>query len=236
MKVAIGLVVKGGEEFIDGWISCAERIGDTILVVDNGADARVNQILTNHPKVKQYHIQKDMGRNQSRDYQKILEMAREEDCQWVWNLDIDEYVPEINNASLRQFLINSRDQSISFPLFEMRGDNKHYVMLKEPTSGKMRHARACHKCYKVHFHLKFDEKDKHGISVPHNCIAGGVVNIAVQHFGHYTKELRDEKRRQYATKSFKDLSEQDASWMEDDDSKVIIKEWNKHEFLEDGKN
>ncbi len=229
MKVAIGLVVKGGEEFIDKWISCAEKIGDIILVVDNGADEIVRMKLLKHKKVKQYHIQISMDRNQSRDYQKILEMAREEDCQWVWNLDIDECVPNLDVLALKNFLINSTDQSIAFPFFEMRGDNKHYVMLKEMLSGKLKHARACHKCYRVLSHFKFDEKDKHGVSIPHNCISGGIVNVPVQHYGHYTKELRDEKRKQYLTSSFKDSIEQDATWMEDDDSKIIIKEWDKHQ-------
>ncbi len=240
MKIAIGLVVKGGKQFIDKWISCAEQIGDIILVVDNGTHAEVNQILINHPKVKQYHIQKDMGRNMSRDYQKVLEMAREEDCQWVWNLDIDDYIPTMNLYEFKKFLLNTYNQSIAFPCFEMRGDANHYIMIPYPTEKgekeKLKHARICHKCYKVLSHLKFDEKDKHGISIPHNCIPGGLVTIPFQHFGHYTKELREEKRKQYTTEKFKDEREREAIWMEEDESKIVIKEWNKFEFLEDGNN
>ncbi|MHA1868731.1 MAG: hypothetical protein ACTSXD_11860 [Candidatus Heimdallarchaeaceae archaeon] len=231
MKLGVGLVVKGGEQFIEKWLECAEKIADVILVVHNDANAEVMENLFNSPKLKQYHYQKNMGRNMSRDYQKILEMAREENCDWLWNIDIDEYVPDINVDAFKNYLINSRDQSISFPFFEMRNDDKHYIMLRDPFTGKLKQARLCHKCYRVLSHLKFNEKDKHGNSIPHNCIPGKPIGIPVQHFGHYTRELRDEKRKQYDTKSFKDTKEQVADWMKEDDE-VIIKKW---EDLKDGK-
>jgi len=223
--LAIGLVVKDGEQFIDKWIQSAEKIGDCWFIIDNGLAIPSRQKLINHPNTKRYLIQKDLERNMSRDYQKILEMAREEDCNWIWNLDIDEVVPEINHLELLGFLLNSTDDSIGFPLLEMRGDDKHFVMIKD-CSTQLKHARICHKCYKVLSHFKFNEKDKHGVSIPHNCKAGGVIDIFIQHFGHYTKELREEKRQQYKTiNPGKDFQELDQSWMEDDDSKVVIKEW-----------
>ncbi len=226
MKLAIGLVVKGGKQFIEDWIKCAEKLSKTILVVDNGADKEVKDILINHKCVKRYLIQKDLGRNQSRDYQIILEMAREEDCQWVWNLDIDEYVPKMGNVDdLLLTLLNCRDESVGLPLFEMRGDKKHFVMIKDPISGELKHARMVHKIYKLLSHFEFDKKDVHGRSIPHNCTAGEYLRIPLQHFGHMTKELRDEKRRQYTTKSHKDITEHISSWLEEDEDKITIKEW-----------
>jgi len=78
MKLAIGLVVKDGKQFIDQWIDCVERLGCDIIVIDNDADKEVRDKLINHKQTAQYHIQKFPNRNQSRDYQKIHEMAREE--------------------------------------------------------------------------------------------------------------------------------------------------------------
>ncbi len=224
MRVAVGLVVKGGKEFIKKWISCAEKMCHVILVVDNGADPEVRKILIETPKVKRYLIQKDLERNQSRDYQKILDMAREEDCQWVWNLDIDEYVPKINEQSFALGLLNCQEESVGFPLFEMRNDDKHYVMVYDPDKTE-KHARLVHKCYKTLSHFKFDDKDKHGVSIPHNCKAGPLLFIPIQHFGHYTKKMRDEKRKVYILNKFKDKSEMNASWMEEDESKIILKEF-----------
>ncbi len=225
MKLAIGLVIKGGKQFIDQWIECAERIGNIILVVDNNADGEAKQKLINHSKVKQYHIQKNMGRNQSRDYQKILEMAREEECTWVLNLDIDEVIPNFDVRELYMYLLNITDVSISFPLFEMRNDSNHYVMVRA-IDGSLKQARMCHKCYKVLSHFKFDEKDIHGSAIPHNCTPGDMVSIPIKHFGHYTKELRAEKRAQYEKSTkYKDEMESTNTWMEDDDSKVVIKKF-----------
>ena len=226
MKIAVGLVVKGGKQFIDQWLDCVNKIADMIFVVDNGVDIEVRNKLIDLIKVKKYLYQKDMGRNQSRDYQKILEMAREEDCTWILNLDIDEVFPNFNLNAFQQHLLNTKDNSIGFPLFEMRNDNNHFVMLKD-ISGTLKTCRLCHKCYKVLSHFKFNEKDVHGVSIPHNCTAGGMIPVPMQHFGHFTKELRAEKRSQYVNKNFKDNSEKLATWLEDDDSKVEIKEYDK---------
>jgi len=229
MKLAVGLIIKNGEQFVDKWIKSAERIADIFLIVDNGLKEGERKRLMNHSKTKQYLIQKNMGRNQSRDYQKILEMAREENCDWVWNLDIDEYVPEIDINQFRFYLLNCEDESIGFPLFEMRNDDKHYIAVKD-TDGKYKHARLCHKCYKVLSHLEFDRRDIHGKSIPHNCKTGKAINVLIQHFGHYTKELREEKRKQYEGTSFKDLNEQNAPWLEEDEDKIIIKRWEDREW------
>jgi len=223
--LCIGLVVKGGKEFIDKWISSAEKISDCWFIVDNGADKETRYKLITHPYTKQYLIQKDKDRNQSRDYQKILEMAREDDYVWIWNLDIDEYVPEINKDEFYGFLLNSRDESIGFPLFEMREDDKHYVMIQDCTT-ELKHARLCHKCYKNLSHFKFNEKDKHGNSIPHNCKSGDTINISIQHFGHYNFTLREEKRNQYKSEfPGKDMHELEQSWLEEDENKITIKEW-----------
>ena len=69
----------------------------------------------------------------------------------------------------------------------MRNDKKHFI--GQP--------RICHKAYKILSHFEFNIKDKHGCSIPHNCKAGNIINIKLQHFGHMTKELRDEKRKKY---------------------------------------
>ena len=225
MKIAVGLVVKGGKEFIDQWLECATKIAEMIFVVDNGADEIVRMKLLKCDKIKQYHIQKNMGRNQSRDYQKILDMAREEDCTWIINLDIDEVFTHLNFDAFELFLLNSKDNSIGFPLFEMRNDNKHFVMIRDYTR-ELKSARLCHKCYKVLSHFAFNPKDIHGTSIPHNCSPGSMVTLPIQHFGHYTKELRAEKKAQYIEHEFKDESEQKATWMQEDD-KVKIRDYDK---------
>lgn len=227
MKIAVGLVVKGGNQFIDQWLECANKIADMMFVVDNGADELVRMKLLKCDKLKQYHLQKDMGRNQSRDYQKILEMAREEDCTWIFNLDIDEKIPsDFEMQSLQLYLLNTKDDSIGFPMFEMRGDDNHFVMAEDYT-GELKPCRLVHKCYKILSHFKFNEKDVHGTSIPHNCTPGGMIPLPLQHYGHFTKELREEKRRQYVRKDFKDTREQSSSWLEEDDSKIVIKEYDK---------
>jgi len=226
MKLAVGLVVQGGKEFIDQWLKSVEQFKCMIFVVDNDADSEVKVKLINHPQMKQYHIQKNMGRNQSRDYQKILEMAREEDVDWVWNLDIDEFIPNFNVNLLSDFLLNTKCTSIGLPLFEMREDDNHYVMITDCTP-TLKDARLCHKIYKVQSHFEFNEKDVHGISIPHNCPSGDTFPLPIKHFGHYSKELREKKRNYYKEHSFKDLSEQNSTWLEEDESKITIKEFDK---------
>ncbi len=223
MRIAIGLVVKGGKEWIKDWIKCAEQIGDWIFVVDNGADKEVRDILINHKAVKRYHIQKDLKRNQSRDYQIILEDAREENCQWVWNLDIDEYVPGIDIKKFVFSILNTTSNSIGFPMFEIRGDKEHFVMIRDPT-GKLKDGRLVHKMYKVLSHFEFDRRDAHGQSIPHNCPRTKTyLPIPIHHYGHMTKELRDEKRERI--EFMKDSDEFMQSWMEEDETKIEIKSW-----------
>jgi len=224
MKIGIGLVVKGGKQFIDEWLSNLEILPvNDVFVVDNGADEEVRQKLINHKYTKRYLVQ-NLPRNQSRDYQKILQMAREENCQWIWNLDIDEHVPEINKNEFLSILLNWRDESIGCPLFEMRGDKNHYVMVKD-MDGNLKHARLVHKIYKVLSHFKFNEMDIHGSSIPHNCKSGDIYFVPIHHYGHMTKKLRQEKRKLYKTLGFKDLAEQETTWLEEDESKIVIKKW-----------
>jgi hypothetical protein len=219
-KIAIGLVVKEGKEFIKQWLECAEKIADEIYVIDNGADFDVFDELTNCPKVKYYLMQKGLERNMSRDYQKILDIAREENCDWVLNLDIDEYIRYIPIHMFKDYLNDSTDFSIAFPMIEMRNDNQHFVKIND-SSGDLKLARMVHKCYKVVSHFKFDIRDKHGCSIPHNCPrTKQAINIIIEHYGHMTKGLRDKKREKIGYE--KDGDELKGSWMEDDDSKVII--------------
>ena len=223
MKLIIGLVVKGGKEFISRWIESIERMRCKFLVVDNGADKIVREKLINHPQMQQYHIQKFPNRNQSRDYQKILEMAREEKAEWCWNIDIDEVVPNINIDELYFNLLNTINVSIGFPLIEMRNDDKHYVMIKE-SNGELRDGRLVHKLYKVLSHFEFDKNDIHGCSIPHNCPRQkDYTNIIIQHFGHISVKLREEKREREGHSKDKDENMQ--TWLEEDESKITIKPW-----------
>ena len=224
IKLAIGLVVKGGGEYIDQWLKSIEKLADVILVVDNDADDKVKDTLIIHPKVKQYLIQKNMERNMSRDYQKVLDMAREEDCNWILNLDIDETLIEFDPDILKQYLLNVKETSVGFPLFEMRGDDNHYVMIKD-CSPNLKHARLCHKCYKVQAHFEFNQKDIHGNSIPHNCLPGQMIPISIKHYGHLTKKSIIKKLKYYKEHSFKDMEELGATWMEIDDNKVEIKDF-----------
>lgn len=223
MKLVIGLVVKGGKQFIDKWISTIEKIKCGIIVVDNGADKEVRDKLINHKYILQYHIQNGKERNQSRDYQKILDMAREEDATWIWNLDIDECVIEINIDDFVSYLLNTKDESIGLPLFEMRNDDQHYVMITD-ADGTLKHGRLCHKIYKSLSHFAFNQNDKHGTSIPHNCKPGEMYFLLVQHYGHLTKEQRDQKRKEYKEFNFKNLSELQGNWMKED-NEIVIKEW-----------
>ena len=220
MKLGIGLVVKEGKEFITQWIQCAEQIADVIYVIDNGADIETFTILMNHPKVKYYLIQKDLERNMSRDYQKILDIAREDDCEWILNLDIDEYIRQLPLSMFRVFLLDYTESSIAFPMIEMRNDNQHFVKIKDNTDD-LKLARMVHKCYRTLSHFEFDKRDKHGCSIPHNCPrTKQAINIIIEHYGHITKEMRDKKREKMGYE--KDSVELTGSWMEDDDSKVVI--------------
>lgn len=212
--------MKDGKEFIKQWLHCVENIADEIYVIDNGADNEVFIELINHPKVTHYLIQRNQERNMSRDYQKILDIAREQNCDWILNLDIDEYIRYIPVNIFKDYLRDSEDDSIAFPMIEMRNDNKHFVKINDSTD-ELKIARMVHKCYKVLSHLKFNEKDKHGCSIPHNCHrTKQALNIIIEHYGHMTKELRDEKRKKIGES--KDSDELLGSWMEDDESKLEI--------------
>jgi len=223
MKLVIGLIVKGGKEHIDRWIDCINRLRCGLIVVDNGADQEVKKAIFNHKYLLQYHLQKGKERNNSRDYQKILNMAREEEATWVWNLDIDEFVPTIEIEKLLDHLLNTHDVSVGLPLFEMRNDMEHYVMITD-FDGTLKHGRMCHKIYKTLSHFEFDQKDKHGNSIPHNCLAGEMYFLPMQHYGHLTKEMRDQKRKDYEKSSFKNSCEMKGNWMKEDDD-VTIKKW-----------
>ncbi len=116
-KICIGLVVTQGKEFLDTWLDTVNRFGDFICVVDNDADPEVREAILKHPKLKQYRIQKKDKVNMSRDYQQILDMARDEHADWVWILDIDKYIPEVDNEVIKNFLIDYNGQSLGYALF-----------------------------------------------------------------------------------------------------------------------
>lgn len=224
--LCIGLVVKDGKEFINKWIETVSKISGYWYIIDNGADKEVKNLLINHPYTKRYLIQ-NQERNMSRDYQKILDFAREDDMLWIWNIDIDE-LPQLedkrNIKDLYTYLINTQEESVGTPLFEMREDLEHYVMIKDFT-GKLKHGRTCHKLYKALSHFEFNLKDKHGQAIPHNCKAGQTLAIPIKHLGHLTKELREKKRKCYDGNTFKDNQEQIQTWLEEDVSKIKIKKW-----------
>ena len=218
--LTVGLVVKGGKEFIDKWLEGIEKIGCMVIVIDNEADKEVRNKLINHKQVKYYIIQHGIERNMSRDYQKILDIAKEEDTMWVWNVDIDEYISPFNIKDLIGILLNSREDSIGMPLIEMRNDDNHYIMIDD-TTNKLKDARLCHKLYRTHSHFEFNKKDYHGCAIPHNCKPGSTINIILRHYGHYTKVLRDKKKKYYKN-IIEDKNELNAIWMQEDDN-VIIK-------------
>jgi len=131
----------------------------------------------------------------------------------------------VNMENLKFFLLNQHEPSIGFPLFEMRNDIDHYIMIKDGFGG-MKHGRLVHKAFKPLSHFAFDLKDTHGQSIPHNCPRSrSFVNIIIKHYGHMTKELRAEKRKKVG--HLKDDMEEDAIWMEEDESKLIIKKFTK---------
>lgn len=233
IKIAIGLVVRGGKQFIDGWIESANRMGDVIFVIDNEADEKVKNVLINHPKVKEYHIQKGKKRNMSRDYQKILDYAKEHKCHWVWIMDIDKYVPPIPKKLyhvLKDYMLNTKEDSIGFPLFEMRGDKNHYIMIPEKQTGELKHARLSHEAYKVQSHFAYDIRDEHSGVIPQNCKPSeGFVTIPIHHYGHMTPELREEKRQKYIKDAldygYNDKGELESAWMSENDEELTIKKW-----------
>lgn len=232
MKVCIGLVIKNNEEFIQDWIKSVENICDMIIVIDNGISEEGKKLLITHPLVKHYIIQKDVERNMSRDYQKILDIAREENCQWVINLDSDELIQDFDKGMLYNFLINCEDDSVGFPLFEMRNDKEHYVMVRDYMHMELKDGRLVHKAYKNLSHFKFNEKDKHGSSIPENCQRSKrFINVPIKHLGHMTKQLREEKRKKYiefqniVSSQLKDFAELHEPWFEEDNNKITIKEW-----------
>ena len=241
LKIAVGLVVKGGKEFIDGWIESAEKVADEIFVIDNGADKEVKDKLINHPLVKQYHIQHFSKRNMSRDYAKVLNYAREEKCHWVWIMDIDKYIASIDILDFKHFLMNTKEESIGFPLFEMRGDKEHYVAVIDYQTGDSKDARLSHECYKVLSHFEYDVSDEHSGVIPQNCKPGDTIAaVPIKHFGHMTAELRDEKRQKYIKDKkdygYDDKGELKAVWMEEDYSKITIKDFSKiKKIIEDMK-
>jgi len=205
-EIACGLVVKGGKEFIDKWKNNIPLF-DMIFVIDNGADKEVKEALMNNCKVKQYLMQ-NTYRNSSRDYQKLLNMAREEKCKWIWMVDIDEEIIGTSNQQIKEFLINNNDESGAFPLVEMRNDENHYVTYR----GK--DARGCHKVFKPLSHFKYDLEDTHGSAIPPNCNLGNVIPILIKHYGHMTKEMREKKRKQYIEFIKKNKNENDVLELE----------------------
>ncbi|MFW9882184.1 MAG: hypothetical protein ACFFG0_54665 [Candidatus Thorarchaeota archaeon] len=229
LKIGIGLVGRWGNQFVDKWIESANRSGDVFLVVDNGIDKEAREKIINHPKTKHYHIQNYPSRNMSRDYQKVLDYAKEEKCDWVWIMDFDKYVPDFNIYGLKGFLLDSNEESISFPLFKCRGDNKHYVMINDK-DGQLKHARLAHEMYRVKSHFCYDIRDEHSGVIPQNCKAEDrLIWIPIHHFGHMTKELREEKRQKYIKDKeefgYDDKGELSAPWMEEDETKIVVKEF-----------
>ncbi len=240
LKICIGLVVKGGKQFINKWIESAERCGDCIVVVDNDADEEVRNKLINHLMVKHYHIQKYPNRNMSRDYQKILDYAREEKCQWCWIMDMDKFVPEFDVDNLKALLMDTKDQSVGFPLFECRNDFDHYVMIKDK-DGTMKHARLAHEMYKVLSHFAYDVSDEHSGVIPQNCTPGDAfIWTPIHHYGHMTKELREEKRQKYIKDkeeyNYDDKGELVSTWMSENESEIEVRPFKELNIIQKNKN
>lgn len=239
VRIGVGLVGINGKNFISDWIESADRCGDCFLVVDNGIDREAREKIIKHPKTKHYHIQHYPYRNMSRDYQKILEYAREEKCQWVWIMDFDKLVSEVDIVELKSFLLDTNVESVSFPLFECRNDIDHYVMVKDKNNVP-KHARLSHEMYRVKSHFEYDTRDEHSGVLPQNCKCEDcLLWIPIKHLGHMTKELREEKRQKYIKDKemfgYDDKGELTSEWLCEDESKITIKKFSDFKIDPNGK-
>ena len=204
-KIIIGLVCGNGKQWVEKWYEQAHRIGDDIIVIDNSTDG-TGEYFLNKPKVAFYLKNKYNDRHMSRDYQRILDLARSIGATWIFNLDLDEFVsPTCTNYNFLELVNNTTGvgyaSTYGFILFEMIDDDQHFMKTEYD-------CRLVHKFYKVLSHYKYDLTDKHGSSIPHNIeTLGPCVNFKIQHFGHYTKELRDQKINMYTNGSKKDKEE-----------------------------
>ena len=100
-KIIIGLVIGNLHESVrkkwpKRWYKQALNLGDEIIVIDNSTDGSGDFFL-NKPKVSFYLKQSYNERHMNRDYQRILNYAREIDGDWILNLDIDEFFDERHN-------------------------------------------------------------------------------------------------------------------------------------------
>ena len=183
---------------------------------------------------KQYHFQNYPIRNMSRDYNKILEYAHEEKCKWVWLIDFDEYIPEIELYRFKGMLLNCKSDCVSFPLFEMRGDINHYIMVKD-MDGSLKHARKCHKCYKVLPHTAYTVNDEHSAVIPDTCLFRDEIYwFPILHLGHMTKNLREEKRKMYSKDmeefGYDDKGELQSNWLTENEEELEIKKYDINVF------
>lgn len=219
MRLIIGLVVgnvmeKYRKNWCERWYKQALRLGTDIIVIDNSTDG-TGEFFLNREKVIYYLKQSYNQRNMNRDYQTILNLTRIIHGDWILNIDIDEeYEPNITLDKLL-YIINGNLEgkyysSYKFILYDMREDEIHYSLL----NGK--DCRAVCKIFKVMPHLQYDLYNVHGTPVPENLEDGPILNIKIKHYGHWTKELREEKRKCYNTTMDRDLLEQNADWLKDE--------------------
>ena len=216
MKIGIGLVIGDVPKsvknmFFENYGNMSINIADILFVIDNTKDGIKDIIKTWKFQTISYIKNEDNSRNMSRDYQKILNMARFYNCDWLFLLDIDEVLTGIIKEDVIEAIQNNPVyESFGFTLYEMVNDFKHYIPLS-----KKQDFRVCHKLFKTSPHLFFNIYDKHGQCMPHNCPAGPILKSKLLHFGHFNKELRDFKKKQYSSyvsDNNKDKEELEAIW------------------------
>lgn len=230
MKIAVGLVCGNTPEEFKGkwnkrWYEQASHISDNLIIIDNSTDG-TGDYFVGKPKVKYYLKQENNERHMNRDYQMILDFARKLKATWVFNLDLDEVIdPARGGKELLTLAHGGMNEGMvfystyRFPLFEMRGDEDHYVL-----SDGGKDCRGVSKFYKVLPQYVFDPDNTHGSSIPENIEnLGPVVDLKIKHLGHMTRKQRDDKRKQYDTQKKNDILEQEAFYMKEED--ILIEKW-----------
>jgi glycosyltransferase involved in cell wall biosynthesis len=189
------LPTRNEEQHVDGFLDCAARFADKVLVLDDGSTDRSAELFGSHDLVE------IVGSNPARDSyegwddaenrQRLLDAAIERRFDWVMFLDADERIDPDDAVALKSLVAGEgcREHAYGFRRYQMIGDGSS-------------HDRVGLWVYRLFAPRAGDELSSdrlHFIPIPESRQPNEWrrTTIRIQHLAGLTPELRRSRRRKY---------------------------------------
>ena len=203
-RIIAMLRIKNEEDWIISTLEKASPLVAGFIILDDGSTDRTQELCKSFPKVLRYVYQNEPVKDEARDKDKLLDMALDEDPDWILALDGDELLEDAASSIILREIVACPQQvtALGFNFLYMWNDHDKYRV--DGKYQNLRHPRL----FKVKGlgidprKLKFKTTD-HGAnfhcgSIPAN-LPGEVryIDLNVKHYGYFERQQRERKKAFY---------------------------------------